>query len=392
MPSATSELEVHRIDGIGGANPRPPPPPDHKSATLPLSYDGRATSSFALGLLLTGMGLVWGHIKEIEKHSLGAATGNHAAQLPAEQSTGVKLETFRLSEHFKGSRYFFWVGGGTVAERLARSPPTKANRALIPGRVTGFSQACGFSRGSPVSPAHSFRRRSIFIKITLIGSQDVCIFRRGIFFLLELPPRETRQANNRPLLPSYTRSKTEKSPLLETDRLGISHFAELGDGKRDNVRVRVRARALGEDVVRWLRKVGGRRRGQKRGRTTKVSGFPICSLEVEAISRLRAESGAFRKSLTSPFRRPRGPTEVKGKERVSAVLLNIPVCGPIRRGTTPGFHALYAHSHKTLGPALPRDCATPLLRQRAHARQQDDQRYLVGVSSTPYITNSEGAG
>ncbi|KAJ8872518.1 hypothetical protein PR048_026124 [Dryococelus australis] len=72
--------------------------------------------------------------------------------------------------------------GATVAERLARSPPTKANRVHSPAGSPDFRkwESCrtmplvgGFSRGSPVSPAPSFRRRSIFTSITLIGSQNL---------------------------------------------------------------------------------------------------------------------------------------------------------------------------------------------------------------------------
>ncbi|KAJ8876739.1 hypothetical protein PR048_021186 [Dryococelus australis] len=54
------------------------------------------------------------------------------------------------------------IGGATVAERLARSPPTKAIRVQSPGRVTPdfrmweswrmMPQVGGFSRGSPVFP------------------------------------------------------------------------------------------------------------------------------------------------------------------------------------------------------------------------------------------------
>ncbi|KAJ8873499.1 hypothetical protein PR048_024317 [Dryococelus australis] len=70
----------------------------------------------------------------------------------------------------------------TVAERLTRSPPNKANRVQSPAGSTDFSkwESCrtlplvsGFSRGSPVSPAPSIRHRSIFTSITLIGSQDL---------------------------------------------------------------------------------------------------------------------------------------------------------------------------------------------------------------------------
>ncbi|KAJ8867485.1 hypothetical protein PR048_031287 [Dryococelus australis] len=70
--------------------------------------------------------------------------------------------------------------GAAVAERLARSPPTKVNRApsLEGSRDFRKWESCrtmplvgGFFRRSPVSPAPSFRCRSIFTSITLIGSQ-----------------------------------------------------------------------------------------------------------------------------------------------------------------------------------------------------------------------------
>ncbi|KAJ8868788.1 hypothetical protein PR048_030328 [Dryococelus australis] len=88
--------------------------------------------------------------------------------------------------------------GAAVAERLARSPPTKATPGSIPGRVTRFSQVGivsddavggGFSRGSPVSPAHSFRRLSIFTSITLIGSQDLAVKSRPNLFTTQLTPK-----------------------------------------------------------------------------------------------------------------------------------------------------------------------------------------------------------
>ncbi|KAJ8880343.1 hypothetical protein PR048_016810 [Dryococelus australis] len=70
----------------------------------------------------------------------------------------------------------------TVAERLARSPPTKAIRAQSPAGSLDFhkKESCwtmplvgGSSRGSPVSPVPSFRRRSIFTPITLIDSEGL---------------------------------------------------------------------------------------------------------------------------------------------------------------------------------------------------------------------------
>ncbi|KAJ8874651.1 hypothetical protein PR048_025517 [Dryococelus australis] len=54
----------------------------------------------------------------------------------------------------------------------------------LPDRVTGFSLVGGFSRGSPISLAPSFRRRSISTSINLIGSQD--LGRRNLFTSLLL--------------------------------------------------------------------------------------------------------------------------------------------------------------------------------------------------------------
>ncbi|KAJ8898060.1 hypothetical protein PR048_003420 [Dryococelus australis] len=74
---------------------------------------------------------------------------------------------------------------GGVAERLACSPPTKANRvksqaASIPYfRMWESCQTmplfAGFSRGSPVSPALSFRRCFVLNSITLVVSQDLTV-------------------------------------------------------------------------------------------------------------------------------------------------------------------------------------------------------------------------
>ncbi|KAJ8878663.1 hypothetical protein PR048_019246 [Dryococelus australis] len=71
---------------------------------------------------------------------------------------------------------------GFLTQRLAHSPPTKANRVQFPTGSPDFRkwESCrmmplvgGFSRGYPISPTPSFRRRSIFTSITLIGSQDL---------------------------------------------------------------------------------------------------------------------------------------------------------------------------------------------------------------------------
>ncbi|KAJ8880031.1 hypothetical protein PR048_020653, partial [Dryococelus australis] len=81
-------------------------------------------------------------------------------------------------------RSFMYVGA-TVAERLARSPPTKANRVQSLAGSPDFRKwessrtmplVVGFSRGSPpFPPAPSFRCRSIFTSITLICSQDLAV-------------------------------------------------------------------------------------------------------------------------------------------------------------------------------------------------------------------------
>ncbi|KAJ8879255.1 hypothetical protein PR048_019861 [Dryococelus australis] len=58
----------------------------------------------------------------------------------------------------------------TVAERLAYSSPTKANRFIL---RLGHSQIFAYENcGSIVSPALSFRHCYILTSITLIGSQD----------------------------------------------------------------------------------------------------------------------------------------------------------------------------------------------------------------------------
>ncbi|KAJ8868391.1 hypothetical protein PR048_029907 [Dryococelus australis] len=77
-----------------------------------------------------------------------------------------------------------YIRGAAVAERLARSPPTKANRAQYPAGSPDFRkwESCrtmplvgGFSRGYPVSPAPSFRLCSIFTSSPFIGFQDLAV-------------------------------------------------------------------------------------------------------------------------------------------------------------------------------------------------------------------------
>ncbi|KAJ8888158.1 hypothetical protein PR048_007645 [Dryococelus australis] len=84
------------------------------------------------------------------------------------------------------------VTGATVAERLALSPPTKANRAQSPAGSPDFRKwesrrtmplVGGSSRGSPVSPPPpNSGTAPIFPSITLIGSQDLAVKSRPNLF------------------------------------------------------------------------------------------------------------------------------------------------------------------------------------------------------------------
>ncbi|KAJ8887586.1 hypothetical protein PR048_013803 [Dryococelus australis] len=103
----------------------------------------------------------------------------------------AQVSSLAVIYHFRDYRHVYSdantvaterYSGATVAERLARSPPTKANRAQSPAGSPDFHkwESCrtmalvgGFSRGSPASPASSFRHCSIFTSITFIGSQDL---------------------------------------------------------------------------------------------------------------------------------------------------------------------------------------------------------------------------
>ncbi|KAJ8895428.1 hypothetical protein PR048_000760 [Dryococelus australis] len=90
------------------------------------------------------------------------------------------------------------------SERLARSPPTKANRAQSPAGSPDFRkwESCrtmplvgGFSRRYPVSPTPPFRRRSKFSSITPIGSQDLAVKSRPNLFTHSLSAdQKTRPA------------------------------------------------------------------------------------------------------------------------------------------------------------------------------------------------------
>ncbi|KAJ8871950.1 hypothetical protein PR048_028290 [Dryococelus australis] len=78
-----------------------------------------------------------------------------------------------------------------VAERLERSPPTKANHVQSSAGSSDFRKresylsiplVGGFSRVSPISLTHSFRSRSILTSSTFIGSQDLAVKSRPNHF------------------------------------------------------------------------------------------------------------------------------------------------------------------------------------------------------------------
>ncbi|KAJ8869452.1 hypothetical protein PR048_028442 [Dryococelus australis] len=131
--------------------------PDPSSRATPLAYHSLSSCQHT-----TASSLLNAH------PSCALLAGTHQYACVPEEQARYRLFTILCSTGH----------GATVAERLARSPPTKANRSpdfrkLEECRTMPLNG--GFSRGSPVSPALSFRRRSIFIPITLTGSQDLAV-------------------------------------------------------------------------------------------------------------------------------------------------------------------------------------------------------------------------
>ncbi|KAJ8882030.1 hypothetical protein PR048_018518 [Dryococelus australis] len=93
-----------------------------------------------------------------------------------------------------------------VAERLARSHPTKANRVQSSAGSPDFRmwESCwtmplvgGFSRGFAVFPALSFRRCSTLTSITVIGSQDLAVKSRPRASLFTHHPSCLKNVRNR---------------------------------------------------------------------------------------------------------------------------------------------------------------------------------------------------
>ncbi|KAJ8892570.1 hypothetical protein PR048_005151 [Dryococelus australis] len=117
----------------------------------------------------------------------GGALGHSEVFLYGERKSAWQLDAILSLETPLSSL----LERATVSERLACSPPTKANRVQSLAGSPDFRKwkSCrtmllvsAFSRGTPVSPAPSFWRRSILTSITLIGSQDLTVkSRRNLF-------------------------------------------------------------------------------------------------------------------------------------------------------------------------------------------------------------------
>ncbi|KAJ8867964.1 hypothetical protein PR048_031773 [Dryococelus australis] len=119
-------------------------------------------------------------------------------------------------------RVFVFCAGATVAEWLACSPPTEANRVQSLAGSPDFRKwesrwtmplVGGFSLRSPVSPAPSFRRRSVVsTSITPISSQDLAVKSCPNIFthLLFILENESRR------FPPLTLSRTDDEPTCCT--------------------------------------------------------------------------------------------------------------------------------------------------------------------------------
>ncbi|KAJ8865863.1 hypothetical protein PR048_033386 [Dryococelus australis] len=121
----------------------------------------------------------------------------------------------------------------TVAERLARSPPTKANRAQSPAGSPDFHEweSC-FLGELPFPSVPSFPHCSIFTSTTLVGSQDLAWLRDGLAFrrvLSETVPR----CRTRPII-SRSYEETGSGGLRRCGRWNIRA------GRRENAETEAR--------------------------------------------------------------------------------------------------------------------------------------------------------
>ncbi|KAJ8898073.1 hypothetical protein PR048_003433 [Dryococelus australis] len=105
---------------------------------------------------------------EISSVRCAMVTCQHAARTPRWTKTSLSA-TREIQEP---CHLLPWSRGGRAVSPLTSHHGEPGSNS---GRVTGFSHVGGFFRGSPVSPALSFRRCSILTSITLIGSQDLAV-------------------------------------------------------------------------------------------------------------------------------------------------------------------------------------------------------------------------
>ncbi|KAJ8870420.1 hypothetical protein PR048_029442 [Dryococelus australis] len=151
-----------------------------------------------------------------------------------------------------------------VTERYACSPPTEANR--VQSRVGSLSdfrrwESCrtiplvgGFSPGSPVSPARSFRRCSILTSITLIGSQDLAVKNRPSLFTHSRTIPDTRRSE---CLNAKLESQVVQSPLRSECYVAFTcafktSFEQQSAFLHDNFE----GMGLSHACFRWLAKSG----------------------------------------------------------------------------------------------------------------------------------------
>ncbi|KAJ8871568.1 hypothetical protein PR048_027894 [Dryococelus australis] len=139
------------------------------------------------------------HMAKITKQKLNDLRGRlFIVHSPHSQDLGpttIYEVLFRNLHNIKLHNYY------QFPERLAHTPFIKAYRGCIPDRVTGFLQV-GIvpdddvgRLGPPISPAPSFRHRSILPSITLIGSQDLTVKSRPNLFTHSLSVPSIKKHN-----------------------------------------------------------------------------------------------------------------------------------------------------------------------------------------------------
>ncbi|KAJ8869918.1 hypothetical protein PR048_028927 [Dryococelus australis] len=169
--------------------------------------------------------------------------------------TGYSLEQQPMNKHL--SLQLFFPIMCSLASHQAESDS-------IPGRVIRFRkwESCrtmlsvgGSSRGSPVSPAPSFRRCSIFTSITLIGSQDLADNRWQHDLCRRRPATEHRfvvktQMSRRWLQASDAtrRAASHRSAVRTALRPGVTMHGRIGNQTLNSDKDLLRPRR----TYRWL--------------------------------------------------------------------------------------------------------------------------------------------